>query len=43
LAGLLFKLGLSRSETTIGSATFDHPVFIGFTVVQWDEKQFKLR
>jgi hypothetical protein len=36
LAGLLFKVGLSRSQTTMGSATFSQPVFIGFALSQWD-------
>jgi hypothetical protein len=40
-AGLLFKLGLSKSEAVIGSASFTNPVFIGFDVVQWDGKMFK--
>lgn len=41
LVGLLFKLGLSKSDTAIGSATFTNPVFIGFGVVRWNGKQFE--
>ena len=43
LAPLLFKLGLSKSQTTVGSASFEKPVFIGFGLAQWDGKVFRLR
>jgi hypothetical protein len=43
IASILFKFGFSKSQTTMGSASFEHPVFIGFGVVQWDGSQFKLQ
>src|SRR5581483_8286919 len=43
LASVLFKFGFSKSQTSVGVASFDHPVFIGFGVVQWDGSQFKLQ
>lgn len=43
LASVLFKFGFTKSATSIGTASFDHPVFIGFGVVQWDGTEFRLQ
>lgn len=43
LAALLFRVGLSKSQTAVGSATFTNPVFIGFSIVRWDGSKFQLQ